>query len=97
MDIKYLLEPQKKALYESLRDQKSDMTSAEKKLYSQLREYFAETIEVEDNKLLVLDGYVKQIEMDTFGEDYRFGWIKLRTTNKGEFFYSSYHGKRIYL
>lgn len=92
-----LTEGQKRFLYESLRDQKSEKNTPEKILFSELREYFAEVIEVGPHKLLSIDGYVKQIEMDTFGEDYRFGWIKVNDTSKGRYFYSSYHGKRIYL
>lgn len=95
-NIRNYSENQKKGLYEMLKASKN-MTPAEKGTYKKLREYFAEMLEVGCYKLLYLDGYVKEIEMDTFGEDYRFGWIKVRYSSKGEYYLSSYYGKRIYL
>lgn len=41
---------------------------------------------------------VKSIGLDTFGEDYRNRWIKIRASEKGEFFTASYYGgHRMYL
>lgn len=90
-------EAQKKGLYCMLKDSKN-MTPSEKKVYSQLRIYFAEqSINEVGADILIIDGYVKEVNQDTFGEDYRFGWCKIKETNKGIYYYSSYNQKRIYL
>jgi hypothetical protein len=79
----------KKALYESLKSQKSKKTPAENKLYNLLREELSEVI----NGLLVLDGYAKQRNLDTFGDKWRNGWVKIKEDQFGEYIRTVYLGK----
>lgn len=81
---------QKLALYTSLKNQVSPKTNAEKALYSQLREDLADI----ENEMLILDGYAKQSNMDTFGDTYRNRWSKIQVDKDGEeFVRTSYLGK----
>lgn len=90
-------ESQKLGLYKMLKDSTS-LTPSEKKTYSDLRNYFAEKYTLENGaEILMLDGYVKEINQDTFGDVYRFGWVKIKESNKGIFYYSNYYQKRMYI
>ena len=99
LDIMNYTEGQKKALLESLKAQSSPMTQGEKSLLAELKEYFTTIVStIEGLKVERLGDKVRILEMDTFGEDYRNRWIKLRYTSKGEFFSCYYWGnKRMYL
>jgi hypothetical protein len=94
-----LTQGQKHALYESLRDQRSPMTTAEKRMYSRLREDLADRVTPYGrcHTVLYLDGYCKEVDQDTFGDDYRFRWCKVHETGKGQYYYSNYYEKRVYL
>lgn len=90
-------ENQKKGVYEILKIGKNNSPS-EKKLLNQLREYFSKCYELDNcGKVLIFDGLVKEIEMDTCGSVYRFHWVKLRKTGLGEYYFSKYYGKRMYI
>ena len=98
MSIKNLTAGQKKALLISLSNQSSPMTTGEKALLKQLKEDAIEIVETAQGwPVQKLGNKVRQIDLDTFGEDYRNCWIKLQESEKGVFFYSAYFGKRIYL
>jgi len=91
---------QKQALWDSLTKQTSPMTQSEKALYNELIKEFGELVfeEGANYPTLIRKGNkVKFISLDTFGEDYRNCWLKIYTTSKGEYFTSTYVGKRIYL
>lgn len=101
MRIENLTLGQKKALLESLEKQKSKKTPPEVKTLNDLREFFAEPVDVEEfgeGFFKRCGDFIKMIDMDTFGENYRNNWVKLKETSKGEYFTSFYTGgKRIYL
>ena len=40
---------------------------------------------------------LKEINQDTFGDVYRFGWCEIKSNTKGDFYFSNYSGKRIYI
>ena len=90
-----------KALLESLTNQKSPKTPAEVNLLSELRDIFAEECEVDGyNKtdFKRVGNYIKMADMDTFGEDYRNKWVKIKSNSKGEYFTIKYLGNnRIYI
>ena len=99
MNITTLTPGQREALKASLENQAAPMTPAEIRT---LRALTQEEMTIEET----LDGIrmerqgdkVRMIEMDTFGEDYRNRWIKIQSTEKGEYFTSYYLGnKRKYL
>jgi hypothetical protein len=98
MNIKNLTDGQKEALLISLSNQSSPMTTGEKSLLKQLKEDAIEIVETAKGwSVQKLGNKVRQINIDTFGEDYRNCWVKLQESGKGIFFYSAYFGKRIYL
>lgn len=89
---------QKLFMYQSLRDQKSTKTPAEAKLYAELREELADNETLSNGaEILIIDGHVKEINQDTFGDVYRFGWCKIKETSKGDYYYSNYYRRRMYL
>ncbi|MHA2278822.1 MAG: hypothetical protein ACXAC2_23835 [Candidatus Kariarchaeaceae archaeon] len=82
------------------------MTLAEKKTLEDLRMLLSEEVDIIlDGEMIVGNGkvircgdVVKIIGADTFGDDYRFGWIKLKETMRGEYFTCKYYdNKRIYI
>jgi hypothetical protein len=96
--LKLLTLQQKIALSESLEKQKSPMTPAEKSMMYELREEFAEPITNGDAKgFKRFNNYVKMIDMDTFGDRWNNTWIKIYENTKGEYFTSTYIGKRVYI
>lgn len=99
MNIEHLTEGQAKFLLESLERQKSKKTQAETILLNDLRERFSEVIEQGSAKGFKRCGdYVKMINMDTFGDNYKNNWIKVKQNTKGEYFIMKYLGnKRIYI
>ena len=99
MEISKLTTGQKNALLQSLINQTSPMTSGEKSMFDQLKNDAIEIVETEKGwEVERFGNKVRQIDIDTFGEDYRNCWIQLYETSKGVFFTSSYFGnKRIYL
>lgn len=96
---------QKKGLFVMLRDQQSQMTQSEKELYEILLkefrnckdEFLAEIVTFEGIEFYKCGKFVKQTEIDTFGEDYRNCWMKIQESGKGFFVNPSYIGRRIYL
>ena len=40
---------------------------------------------------------IKFINLDTFGDDYRFNWIKVKENSKGFYIDFEYYGGRIYI
>jgi hypothetical protein len=92
-----LTQGQKKALFESLDNQKSEMTKAEQKFYNDHKNIFTVKLTGAAQNYERLNDKVRQINFDNFGENYRNCWIKIYNNSKGEYFYSSYTGKRIYL
>jgi len=92
-------EGQRKGLWEMLKDQKSPMTTAEKKLFNELVEEFAEVVYTEKGDSFYRVGdKVKMTFMDTCEDDWRNNWLKVKETVKGEYIVSKYlGGKREYL
>lgn len=105
MDISKLTQGQKQALLYSLERQKTPKTTGERNTLEALRlDNAEEVLTVDGNIVLRCGDYVKMRDkdFDTFGEDYRNRWIKIRETNKGEYFNSHYlsptgRAVRIYL
>jgi hypothetical protein len=105
MDISKLTQGQKQALYNSLEYQKTPKTTAEKETLNQLRMELAEEVETEMGLIVLRVGDLVRMrdkDFDTYGEDYRNRWMKVRESGKGEFFNSHYlsstgRAKRIYL
>lgn len=93
MNISKLTIGQQKALFESLRDQKSTKTPAESRIYNQLREIFADQVD----GWFILDGYAKQIHFDSFGDGWRNKWLKIYENDKGSFVDAAYFGGRHYI
>lgn len=99
MTLSNLTLGQKQFLLTSLESQKSPMTSAERNLFNELRDFFAEVVEVDNSRNFKRCGqYIKMIHMDTFGDNYKNNWIKVQESGKGEFITMSYTGNtRMYL
>lgn len=100
MNIKNLTAGQKSFLYDSLKRQylsKRAMTIGERKCFFQLREFHSNYLQIFGTDVLISYPWAKEINKDTFGEDYRSKWTKIKESGKGQFFYSAYQGKRIYL
>jgi hypothetical protein len=96
--IKGKTEAQLKALSQSLERQKSPKTPMEKEVMMLLRDMFSEKLTGKAKGYKRFGNYVKMIDMDTFGEDYRNNWIKIQESDKGEFFVHQYTGgKRVYI
>lgn len=108
--IENLTEGQKKGMLEMLSNS-TNLTGPEREILTQLRVYFKKTIiAVRCHELLKINqrpiemilsecgGYVKMLWLDTFGEDYRNRWVKLRESSKGQYFNMKYLGdERWYL
>ena len=90
-------EGQKKALFESLSNQKSEMTEAEQKFYNEYKNIFSVKLTGAASNFERLNNKVRLFNFDNFGENYKSCWIQIYENSKGEYFYSSYIGKRIYL
>lgn len=88
---------QQKFLLESLEKQTSPKTKAENSLLNELRDLFSEELDGDATGFKRCGNYVKQTQIDTFGERYNNCWIKIHTSGKGEYFTSSYMGRRIYI
>lgn len=100
MNISNLTIGQKKALLKSLESQKSPMTKSEKIALNALRFDLSEEITAEEGRftLLRVGNLVRMIDIDTFGEDYRIRWVKVKENRKGEFFNIQYlSGSRIFI
>jgi hypothetical protein len=99
MDTSRFTKGQKEALLQSLSNQKSPMTRGEKALFEQLRKEAIVIVKTQSGcEFEMFENKVRQIGMDTFGEDYRNRWIKLKESSNGVYFTASYFGnKRIYL
>jgi hypothetical protein len=99
MDITKLTLGQKKALLESLENQKSKRNTAERNTLNALREDLGEVINTRHyGEFIICGNYIKLHNFDTFGENYKARWIKIHETPRGEFFTCSYfNNKRIYL
>ncbi len=95
MEIKHLTLGQKEALLNSLSNQKSPMTPNEKKVYNLLRDDLAEPLTGDACGFKRCGNYVKMINMDTFGDRYNNCWIKIYSDNNGEYFKSTYLGRRV--
>ena len=91
----------RKALWDSFNNQTSPMTSAESKLWEELQNEFGELVCEEGFSVPTLirkGNKVKMIFIDTFGDGWRNCWVKVRRSDKGEYFTMSYTGnKRTYL
>ena len=98
MNISKLTIGQQKSLLDSLEKQVSKRTPSETSTMNELRDILSEEIDGGDAKGFKRCGnHVKMINLDTFGERYNNCWIKIYESSKGEFFTSSYIGKRIYI
>ena len=99
MEVSNLTIGQQKFLLESLTNQKGPMTPLEKRKLNKLRDLFAEECVVDgDKNFKRVGGFVKMVNMDTFGDNYKNNWIKVRRTDKGEYITMLYTGnKRMYL
>jgi hypothetical protein len=95
--IKHFTTGQKEALLVSLEGQKSPKTPSERKVLNELREFFSESVDGEP-ELMRCGDFIKFRHMDTFGDRWNNNWIKIYSTDKGEYFKMHYLGnKRIYL
>ena len=87
-----------KALLVSLSNQTSIMTISELQLLNELIELHPVALKGYASGYERKGNYVRMINLDTFGERYNNCWIKIYTTNKGEYFTHTYTGnKRVYL
>ena len=73
------------------------MTVSERVLFNELREELAERLDGDASGFIRCGNFVKMINMDTFGDRYNSCWIKVYSDNSGEYFTSSYVGRRIRL
>jgi len=98
MNISNLTTGQQQALFVSLSNQTSKMTQSEKDVLEELTTMFSEKLTGEASGYERVGNKVRMINMDTFGDRYNNCWLKIYTSNKGEFFTHSYTGnKRVYL
>ncbi len=99
MDYALFTTGQQKAMLESLNNQKV-IAGPELKHRNALRLILAEEVTTECGRYTVLRSgdFVRLIAIDTCGDNYRNCWLKVNSTQKGEYFTSTYLGAgRIYL
>jgi len=95
-DLTKFTKGQKEAMLKSLINAKSN-TTADNKLKFALMDDLAEGDKDASFGIITCMGFAKMVNVDTFGEDYRSVWAKIRTTNKGNYINNSYTGGRMYI
>ena len=106
-NLNKLTKGQREELYISLKNQTSQKTNSEKLVLKELikefsnvlNDKFADKVEcIEGGLFFRIGDFVKIVNMDKFGDDWRNTWVKVYESSKGEFFKMAYlGGKRTYL